>query len=485
MQGNPSARRSAVRSGLVTGLSTAAVSGSAAVAGAILSRKFGHGVKTDGFFAAYAVYIALVLVANALRVVVLPQVARAREAGRLGSEVGTWCLGLAVPVVPAVVVSIAAADAVARALTGKAEARHAAAELLPWLVPAAAAQIYAGVAASALAALDDYGTAALGFGAGAVAGLALIAALVDHGVAAFGWGLALNGGISLGVPLALLVARGGLGRPSGAVGHRLRDLAVGVALPFALQGLYVIAYRFASGLGTGRPTTFSYAYLIAALLVAVTATSVALVSSVPLAREGLSDELAARHVVAASWLSLAVVAAAAGVFALAGERVARWALGSRYGGGTGSELGRLVVYLAPWMVTSVAVSVAFPLLFVRGRARWLPLLAALALGAHVLVEWAGRAAFGLAGVAAGMAVTTGVVLVALLWPLGALTATLRGLAVAALACGGLAALAFGVPRIVLGAAPTAAVGLALYAAALYTWRPAGLRTAWAYVRALR
>jgi hypothetical protein len=103
----------------------------------------------------------------------------------------------------------------------------------------------------------------------------------------------------------------------------------------------------------------------------------------------------------------------------------------------------------------------------------------------VLVEWAGRAAFGLAGVAAGMAVTTGVVLVALLRPLGALTATLRGLAVAALACGGLAALAFGVPRIVLGAAPTAAVGLALYAAALYTWRPAGLRTAWAYVRALR
>src|SRR6266576_1095967 len=106
MQGSPEARRSAVGSGVLTGISIAAVSGSAAVAGAILSRKFGHGVKTDGFFAAYAVYVALVLVANALRVVVLPSFARARSAGRLGAEVGTWAAALALPIVPAVVVSI-------------------------------------------------------------------------------------------------------------------------------------------------------------------------------------------------------------------------------------------------------------------------------------------------------------------------------------------------------------------------------------------
>src|SRR5215831_13017479 len=334
MQGNPEARRSAIGSGVLTGISTAAVSASAAVAGAILSRKFGHGVKTDGFFAAYAVYIALVLVANALRVVVLPRFARARADGRLGAEVATWAIALAIPLLPAAIVSILAAHAVAGALTGNAEAQDAAASLLPWLVPAAAAQVYAGVAASALAALDDYGTAALGFGAGAVAGLAAIAALVDHGVQAFGWGLALNGAVALAVPLAVLVHRRALGRPGRGVGGRLLELAEGVSLPFALQGMYVIAYRFASGLGAGRPTTFSYAYLIASLLVAVTATSIALVSSVPLARAALTPERAVRHVVSASWLSLAVVAAAAGVFALAGEPLARWALGSHYGGGT-------------------------------------------------------------------------------------------------------------------------------------------------------
>src|SRR5436190_9356174 len=485
MQGSPEARRSAVGSGVLTGISTAAVSASAAVAGAILSRKFGHGVKTDGFFAAYAVYIALVLVANALRVVVLPTFARARADGRLAPEVGAWSTALALPVVPVVVLGLAAPHWVAGLLTPSSGAQDQATHLIPWLLPAAGAQIYAGIAASALAALDDYGTAAFGYAAGAVASVVAILALVDHGVRAFGWGIALNAAISLLVPLGVLVGRRGVGFPDAGPGSRLRRLADGVALPFALQGLYVIGLRFASGLGEGRPTTFSYAYLIAALLVAVTASSLALVSSVPLARDELTPERAGRHVVAASWLSLVFVAAAAGVFALAGERVARWALGSSYGGGTGAQLGRLVVYLAPWMVAAVAVSVTFPLLFVRRLTRFLPLLAVAILGLHVLVEWAGRAAFGLAGIAAGMAVTTGVTLAALLVPLGSLTQALQGLLVAAAICGGLAAIAFGLSGVVLDAVAAAFVGLVVYALVLASWRPVGLRSAWTYARTLR
>ncbi len=381
--------------------------------------------------------------------------------------------------------AIAASDTVARGLAGNGAARDAAAELLPWLLPAAAAQVYAGIAASGLAALGDYGTAAIGFGAGAVAGLVVIVAASDEGVVAFGWGLALNGAIALGVPLGLLLARRGVGRPERRVWPRLRALAEGASLPFALQGLYLIGLRFATGLGPGAPTTFSYAYLIAALLVAVTATSLALVSSVPLTRDGLTPERTARHVVAASWLSLAIVAAAAGVFALAGEPVARWVLGSEYAGGTGAELGRLVVYLAPWMVASVAVSVTFPLLFVRGRARRLPLLAVAALVVQVPVEWIGREAFGLAGIAGGMAVTTAAVLAVLLHSLGSLRQTVRGVLAAAVVCGGLAAVAFAAPGILFGAVSAAVAGLVLYAAALLSWRPAGLRAAWAYARTLQ
>src|SRR4051812_33847509 len=158
MQANRPASRTALGSGVVTGLSTAAVSGSAAVAGALLARKFGHGVRTDGFFAAYAVYVVLVLIASALRVVVLPQLTRASEAGRLGREVGAWCVALAVPLVPVVVIALAASGTLARAVAGGGGRQDAAAELLPWLVPAATAQIYAGIAASGLATFGDYGT---------------------------------------------------------------------------------------------------------------------------------------------------------------------------------------------------------------------------------------------------------------------------------------------------------------------------------------
>ncbi len=461
-----------------------AVSASAGLAGALLARKFGHGTKTDGFFAAYAVYLAIVLVASALRVVVLPEFARARAAGALGREVGSWSAALAVPLVPAVVVAIAAPHWVAGLLTGGSEARSSAAELLPWLIPAAAAQVYAGIAASALAALDDYGTAAFGYAAGGIAGLLAIIALVGHGVQAFGWGIALNGAIAVTIPLVAVVSRGGLGRPGGKVLHRLRMLVEGVSLPFALQGLYVIGYRFASGLGEGRPTTFSYAYLIASLLVAVTATSIALVSSVPLSRGELTPARTARHVVAASWVSFAIVAGAAGVFALAGAPVAKLALGSSYGGGTGAELGRLVAYLSPWMICSIALSVAFPLLFVRGRARWLPLLAVAALAAHVLLEWVGSSWLGLAGIAAGMALTTALVLGVLLTSLGALPATTRGVLGAAAACAAPALLGFGLAGLLLGAVPGAVVGFVLYAGALALWRPVGLTGAWSYLRQL-
>ncbi|HUZ82272.1 MAG TPA: hypothetical protein VMU73_08495 [Gaiellaceae bacterium] len=453
--------------------------------GVILSRKFGHGVKTDGFFAAYSVYLALVLVGGSLRVIVLPRLVSARAAGRLAHEVGAWATGLAAPLAAVTALAIAWPHGIASLLSSSHDARGQAAALLPWVVASAVAQIFGGLVASALAALDDYEWAAFGFAGGSIAGVALTLALVGHGVIAFGWGLALNGALSLGIPLAALLVLRGVGAPDTRVWSRLLELGEGVALPLALQGLYVIGYRFASGLGAGRATTFSYAYLIAAFLVAVTATSVALVATVPFAREGSAPDRVARHVIAASWLSLAPVAAAAGVFALAGESVVRRVLGPSYGGGTGAELGRLVVYLAPWMVASVAVTVTYPLVFVRGRARWLPVLAAAALGAQVAVDWALRSAFGLGGVAAGLAALTALVLLALLAPLGAVRRVLAGVGLAALVCGGLAVASFGLSRLVVGPLASAVLGLVLYSLALALWRPAGLRHAWAYLRTLQ
>jgi O-antigen/teichoic acid export membrane protein len=482
MQGN---RSRTISSGILTGISTAAVSGSAAVAGVILSRKFGHGVKTDGFFTAYPLYLAVVLVASVVRIVALPRFVRAVADRRLAAEAGVWTVTLLMPLLAAIVVAAAIPHGIASLLNGEPGAQHYAAELLPWVIASAAAQVLGGVVASALAAVDDYVTPALGFAVGSAAGLVVTVALLGHGLIAFGWGIGVNGAISLLWPLVVLARRGGIGWPDEAPWGRLVELGEGVTLPVALQGLFVIANRFASGIGPGDATTFSYAYLIAAFFVSLTATSLALVTTVPFAREGGSPERSGRHVIAASWLSLVPVAAASGVFAVAGALVTRHVLGAKYGGATGVELSRLVVYFAPFMVASVALTIAYPLLFVRGRARWLPAVAVAALLVQVPLEWGMRSAFGLSGLAGGMAITTALALAALLVGLRALRMTTYGVVTAAVICGAVAALAFGLPNVVLGPILAAIAGLVLYGVVLALWRPAGLRQAWAYVRTLQ
>jgi len=483
--------RSALGSSAVTAASTAVVTGLAAVVGVVIARQFGRGPETDGFFAAYAVFIVLVLAASALRVAVLPRLARAQDEARLGGELAAYAVGLAIVTVPLLAGSILASSWAAGLLIGNLPdaAQETAAEALRWMVPAAVAQLFAGLAASALAALDDYHTAAIGFAAGSAAGLALILWRVEpDGIVAVAWGMAANGALALSLPLVVLARRGVLRASPAALRlrGRLGELGAGVALPLVLQGLYVVCVRFAGEQGTGAVTSLGYAYLIAAALVAVTASSLSLVSSVPLARRGLGGALVGEHVAAASWLALTLVAGAAGVFALAGETVVRGVLGPDYGGDAGTELGRLVVYLSPWMAVSVGVSVTFPLLFVAGRVRALPLLALVALAVHVPLVWAGQALGGLGGNVGALALTTALVFAGLLALLSrtALSHAVTGLVLATATTGGLAVLAFALARWALAPIPAAAVGLAAYVFALVALRPPGLTRAWLYLRAL-
>jgi hypothetical protein len=258
-----------------------------------------------------------------------------------------------------------------------------------------------------------------------------------------------------------------------------------VSLPIAMQGLFLVANRLASGLGAGRGTSFSYAYLIAAFLVAVTAGSSALVTTVPFARGAISPERIGRHVVAITWLSLAPMAAAAGIFALAGESVVRRVLGGSYQGEVGTQLGQLVVYFVPWMLASTIATVVYPIVFVRGRARWLPVLALAAILIHVPIELLMRWAFGLAGVAVGMALTSAFVVVGMLSSLKALGVVARGALAASAACGGVAVAAFGVGGALLGPLSGAVAGFLLFSLAFAAWRPRGMRDAWRYARGLQ
>lgn len=485
-------RRSAVRSGAATGLSALTVSGSAAIAGAYLAHKFGRDAETDGFLAAYGVYLVIVLAAQAFRLVIVPDLTRAARDGRLKAEFLSYAWAFLAVAVPATALTIGLHHLLGEALTGRLPEISAsiAGRALVFLVPAAFAQMLAALSASALAAGDSYIVAAAGYAIGGASGLVVFVAFADsHGLIALAWGVAVNAAIAMLVPLYALIRYGhmrGSRRGGVTILPRLWKLVQSAAVPLALQGLYVIALRAASGLGEGNQTSLTYAYLLAGTLVAATASSLSLISSAPLTRRGIDAESASAHVVHSAWLSLAVIAAAAGVFALVGGRVVGVVLGGAYTGEVGTDLGRLVVYLAPWMVASVAFSVTFPLLFVLEKPRVLVPLAVAALVVHVPVSLGLRAAFGLPGLALALAVTTFGVIVVLMAAVSRrmLALTALGLARTAGVVGTVAVVSFALPAYAVNDAVAAPVGVALYVLAFALLRPRGFVAAWQYVRVL-
>ncbi len=481
--------------GAITAFAIAVQTGLAAIVGVIIARELGRTAETDGFFAAYGVFIVFALAANAFRVTLLPRLARARDAGRLSSETIAYAVAMSTVAVPALVVAIVAARPVADVLTGSGPtpALDAAEEALPWMVVAGIGQFTAGLLASALAALDDYVVAAAGYVTGSVVGLVLIVLRIDQdGTMAVAWGMALNATIATALPALWLVRRArSESMPAAAAradlsgtGTRVLELLGGAALPFALQAIYLVCLPLAAREGVGSVTSFGYAYLLAAGVVGVTASSLGLVTSVPLTRVGLDADRIARHVDASSWLALVVVAATAGVFAVAGSEIVGRVLGSSYGEGVGSQIGRLVVSFAPFMVVAVAQSVTFPVMFVAQRAGRLPLVALLVILVHVPLAIVARAVAGLWGLSIALAVSTAIALTCMLVLLRALRPTVAGIAPAAAAVLVLAAVSFIPASLILGPAGAGVVGVAVYGILLSVLRPPGLRRSWAYLRAL-
>jgi hypothetical protein len=484
--------RSAVRSGLATGLAQVALSLAAAGAGALLAQKFGRTARTDGFLAAYAVYTLLVLAAQTFRLVVVPDLTRAAAAGRLGGESRAYGIAFLALAVPACILVGILAHPLGELVTGTLPetSAHVASRALVVLVPAAFIQLLAALAASVLAALDSYATAAVGFGISGLVGLALFAALAGPvGIVALAWALLVNAVVALAVPVVALLRRGALRGAAPerlGVGPRLWHLLQGASVPLALQACYLAALRFASHLGVGEVTSFTYAYLAASTLVGATGFALGVISSAPLTRRGVDAEGAGQHVVHASWVSLSFVGAAAGVFALVGGRIVHIVLGSQYAGKVGRDLGLLVVYLSPWMIAWIGFVVTFPLLFVAERRRYLVPVALTGPAAMIPLGFAFRAAWGAPGIAIALGLSTLVMALGLMWALDRRTLgiAVMGVARLSLALGSASALAFGALALAVPAIPAAVLGIIVYGLIVVSLRSLGLRDAWTYVRGL-
>jgi len=145
--------------------------------------------------------------------VVVPDLTRAAAEGRLAGESRAYAVAFLALAVPVSVVVAVLSGPFGDLITGSLPpaSAHVAARALAVLVPAAFVQLLAALAASALAALDSYGTAAAGFALGGIVGLVVFAALADsHGIVSLAWGVAANAGVALSIQLVALVRRGAL-----------------------------------------------------------------------------------------------------------------------------------------------------------------------------------------------------------------------------------------------------------------------------------
>ena len=228
-------------------------------------------------------------------------------------------------------------------------------------------------------------------------------------------------------------------RPTGRFAARVGSFATATSAPACAPTRICRLPSVRCEGGCRSATSFAYAYIGAAALVTVTASSIGLVTSVPLTRAGLDSPRITRHVVSSAWLALVVVGAVAGAAAVAGAHVVGPVLGSAYGGHVGTEIARLVLALGPWMIVSVGVTIAFPLVFVVGTTR---AIADRRDGGTVRADSAclGRTSLGrLDGLALSLGLSAASILVGLLRDArSARCGRPRGLALAALTIGAIA-----------------------------------------------
>ena len=305
------------------------------------------------------------------------------------------------------------------------------------MVPAGVAHLFAGLAASTFAALDDYGTAALGYAAGSAAGLAYILTRDRRGRdrRRVG-GMALTARVGLLVPLIALAwraqrtsmpasARAARGRAAPAAPRDVRrgggDTAVAAA-----RVRRVGAVRRRARVGRGdelrlrlsrlRDARWHHRVLDRPRLVRPAVARRA-------RRPRPSRATSSRRRGSRSWSSGPRSACLPSPAPSSSRRSSAPPTADE----VGEEVGSLVVVLSAWIVVAVGVNVAFPLAFVTGRLRALPWIGVAALAAADPLAWVGVELFELDGLGVSLAFSTLSCSRALLAQLGAAAAASVGL----------------------------------------------------------
>jgi O-antigen/teichoic acid export membrane protein len=377
----------------------------------LIAHFFGKSSRTDAFFAAYGVYTVALVLAQTFRLTAIPQLVGDRDGRIADSLLGAITLLALLAAVPMVLLAGPLGDLLVE------NASEVAAESLRSLWPALAGQLIVGLLAAFLVVRGRFTVIAAGYLLGGLVSVAMLVAFQEQtGLQAvslaLGTGVAILGALFVGS----LIRAGWRPRLRGvlqlrAAARQAHWLVLASASFLAANLGYVVCVAVASRDGAGEATVYAYAFFTAALLVATTAVSSAIVRTPKLlAGEERSDATIVEATTTYRF-TLVLIGPALGLVAVAGAPIADFLLGGAFDRASADRLVVTLLCLSGWVLGSAAGVFAIVDMLARGKYRALAAVAAGQLVVLLPLAIAGRA---LAGVA-GIAVAQSLVMLAAAW----------------------------------------------------------------------
>lgn len=418
-------RRRVAASVALTGVAQIATMVLGGVLAVLVAARFGSNAHTDGFFAAYGVYAMVILLAQSMRVTVVPRLLPEHEPPAAGAPsfeaFNRYLAAVLLIFVVFGVVFVALGDPLSDVLTGDAEAHSTARTALAILWPAAGFQLFAALSAAMLGLLGDYVLAAVSYSVGGLTSIGAFLAMEGAlGIDSLPVAVLIGSAVTA-VPLAVALWRAGW-RPALS---GLRESAAGAGMiavaslaTVQLQLMYLISIAFAARLEEGAVTIFSYAFFGLGLLIALVASSVPIVFAAPLAATWDRDPASLRpfqdDVFRTGLMVLVPMIAAA---ALLGDDIGRTLL-AEFSEADVQATVRTFLILSGLAVVAVALAIPVTALFTQGRYRAMALLTVPVLAVYVALSAAAATTDSLYWLAAAMPVAWlgfGLCLLALLY----------------------------------------------------------------------
>jgi len=391
------------RAGAVMGLATLAMAGASAIQAILYLSSFGLTARTDAFFAAFSLYTVFGVFTQSIRITAVPLlVGRERSMGP--RDFGATLLVIAVPV--AMACGPLAGPLSSLLAPGVSEADQGLTQnALHILGGAMILQLGAAGAATVLGVWDRFGSVAIGYIAGAGAGLVTYFAVEPTaGELTLGWSMLVMAVVTAGWMAGGLLRFRNPGRPNRvAAPARLLRMAGWIlgrtVVYFVFNGLFLITLAFASHSNPGDATVLSYGYLFVSYLVAGTGMAVG-VSRVPDMTRGVQkdwSEVVADTVPHGFRYAMLLCAPAVGALVAGGAALVGEIVPASLPPDDVDTLRLFAALLAPWMVAGLLVNLALPALFALGRARLVNLVALPVVVLHLGVTFLADRLFGVEG----------------------------------------------------------------------------------------